>query len=551
MAVCKVCGGFINDNENCCSFCGTTIERKIIQPANKNQNVNNIDNSNIDFSFNIFNDADWEIKWKNSIEENSGIILTDTSNVRKKDKFFSNLKQYIEFRLHDGISYYLLDLYDQKVLNIETKEIENIIPILKKIYAIHSPNFLLIIGDDKVIPKMIWDNESGDDDEVVPSDFIYMILDFDSPWSGKEYDLEKLAPVGRIPTSSFFNFEESITYMQNTIKQSSVNIINGFAYSALEWEKTSINVFEDLSTNIYYSPDFVAIKRGDRFKELPSLTGYNLFGINLHGSSTTNYYYGQKNSLFPEAFYMGNLPNDFSPFVFMTEACYGAKSLFNYDNESSILLNALQRGCVGFVGSSMVAYGSVDGGLCCADIIANTFIAAIKNELNLGDSFKASLMILMEDDLDECGIKTFVEFALYGDPSIVFYKPNTAKKVAYTKKEIKYTKPRDNINRARKLIPFNEKVGYYGKGNHDFVTVGFEESDINEIKKVAYEIKGITNEFVKTNYNEYSNVEPVMYKVFGADEYRSVYKIKEKDFDKVISIHLDNNGKVKKIYESK
>ena len=561
MPNCKVCGAPCAANEKYCPFCGSELpQNKVVDnlPDNDNNlnNLNDLGNfenkdNNSGYAFNLFASQNWKNEWRKE-DIRKGIILTDTTKLSEPKFFLDYLARYIDFKKRSGIYYYLLDLKDEVVLNTHSNNLENNIKLLRTIYDICVPEFLMIVGDHSVIPPAIWENEAGDDDEVVPSDFAYISLSCDSPWNGKEYDLDSVTRVGRIPASFMTNFNEAIKYFNNVMNFKTVSHLNGFAYSAYQWLETSKIVFGELAGTLHLSPQYLCRPRPDYPDGLilPRLDGYNLLGINLHGSDRSHYWYGQYDDFYPEAFMASLLPDEkCGGYVVCVEACYGARPKVDEKNADSIVVNALQHNCMAFVGSTMIAYGQVNGGMSCADIIAYTFLYAIKEGFDSGTAFIASLVNLLENGDDETTIKTLAEFGLYGDPSVVFYS-DSIKKVAFNRVKVKSA----NINNTgvvTKLIPFNEKVGYYGKKGQSYVTVSFDEKSNHEIKQVAYMVNKSSNDYVTVNYTKFKDTEPVMYKVFGTDEYRSVYT---KDIDgvkEIVKLHLDKDGNVTKTYISK
>ena len=237
MPFCKNCGGDISINDKRCPYCGSPIIKETESFINTNRNEaifetynsnnkeelnelnNNVrispnkpainNNINLNNEENLFSFSNWKDVWKKRCVNGSGIILTNTLGFNKKE-FNNSLKQFIEFKKRNGTYYEIFDLADQIVFPIEQIKISSIIKALKEIYNVKTPNYLLIIGDDTVVPKMIFDNvtneNSRDDDKFVTSDFAYICLDTSSPWDGKEYNLECVPSVGRIPASRENNF---------------------------------------------------------------------------------------------------------------------------------------------------------------------------------------------------------------------------------------------------------------------------------------------------------------------------------------------------------
>ena len=559
MPICKVCGAQCGSNERYCSFCGA--ELPVVKPVNgalqssdfnkPSNNFNNPSSSN-DESL-IFSKNDWADIWKRKERCVKGIIFTDTSKLTSPYPFFEAIKKFIAFKAKSGVKYYLLDINSEVVVGSRVNSLENNVKLLKTIYSVSIPKYLMIIGDWSVIPPAMWENETDDDDPKVPSDFVYMTLDTSSPWDGKKYNISKSTRVGRIPASVEHSFEEAISYLNHEMDFKPADIIKGFAYSAYVWLQTSCNVFKNIATDLNISPKFVCRPQANypNGTILSKLKGYNVLGINLHGSLREHFWYGQYERLFPEAFMASLLPSEKDEgYLVCVEACYGARPTINDANKDSILVNAMKNNCMGFVGSSMIAYGCANGRMTCADIIANVFLSEVAAGRIIGDAFAKALTKLTKDRDDETVIKTLAEFALYGDPSLIFYNTSKIEKVSF---EIDEAKNADIYDTGikKKLIPFNEQVGFYGRRGESYVTVSFNEEANNNIKQVARVVNRVSKEYVSANYKEFSNTEPTMYKVYGYDEYRSVYSKEVEGIKETIRLHLDKNGNVIETYVSK
>ena len=554
MANCKICGAFVNANDTKCPFCGSAVMKE--EPSKPNvspQNINKVSYYNDSDIDSVFDKNNWEELY-NKLFDNKNekicIVITDTKYLENKKEFFKTFAEYIEFGKRRNYRYELLDLATQKVRNVTELNIDFMIDLLLDIYSVNLPHYMMIIGDDNVIPKMIWDNEVPDDDPTVPSDLPYISIEKENPWTGRTYLWDSYAPVGRIPASSQNNFNEAIIYMKNAMAFEPYSEYKGYALTAAVWAETSKNVFAGLADRVLRCPTYSIApnERGD-FGEvmLPSLDGYNLLGFNLHGSGEVNYWVGQEERRFPKAFSFNQLPNEDNGYVICVEACYGAKSKINLANKSSVLLNALQNKCIGFVGSTMIAYGQAGGGMSCADIIANVFLNNVADGYNLGDSFLKALEAVDNSSNNEASIKTLAEFALYGDPTLVFRDRiynNNQKTFVVDQKAIRKTA-------SMKLIPFNNSVGYYGRGNNAILNVSFSPQENQDIKLMANVIDKCSNEFINCNYKEFSDETPTMYRLYGTDEYRSVYKKSFGDVQEILYLHLDSKGNVKEVYNSK
>lgn len=494
----------------------------------------------------IFASFDWETNWSERRMRGGqvGIILTDTSNLGNASGFFSALSDYVAHKSALGIDYCLLDLKDQRVVSTVSMDMDGMVGLLDLIYDVAVPDYLLIVGDATVIPQADWYNECDDGDETVPSDLPYVTLDTTSPWEGMIYDFNNVTQVGRIPAKVSNGFAEAISYFNNTRLFSGYRAVNAFAYSAKVWENTSSAEFRHLSPHLITSPAYTCdrgLAATGMYTQLGELDGaYNLLCFNLHGSDATHTWYGQSGQSYPDAFVKELLPNN-NGYALCTEACYGARPLAS----ASIVVGALMNGCVSYVGSSRIAYGMSNGSMSCADIIANSFTSGIARGSTAGNAFLMALSaISSRGAMDEEEIKTLAEFALYGDPSVALINPTFRVEASRPSAKKKKTAQKDS-SRAIRLV--NCESGRSAKG----ASVSFTAEEKVRIESVLCRINENQNKFVLEGTSAAQTVKPKVYKVMGREEYRAVYASATGNIKSVVKMHLDSNGNVKKVYNSK
>ena len=556
---CPICGGTLNE-KGICQFCGYSEKSKVThvdsaehtEPITSEfENVQIADVCEVAFDCeSIFNSSDWETEWKNvKLSANSvGIILTDLSKLAD-EQYVSLIEDYIESSKERGVDYYLLNVSSQAVKEIDSENCEEIVQLLKEVYSVAVPHYLFIIGDETVIPSIVWENKSEDGDETVKSDLAYITLDCDSPWDGKVYDFKNVTTVGRLPANDT-TFNGVKKYMQTLTNHSAKNSISTFAYTAKVWQKTTDAEFAHLKPETISSPNysikqiFVESYNMDYFNK--KIDGFDLLCFNLHGSDLTNAWYGQEDNLYPDAYDASYLPHN-DGYVICAECCYGAKSKIGKKNQS-ILVSALHSGCMAFVGSSRIAYGCSDGTLNCADIIANSFTLNINNGQTFGLSFLNALDSLCYEDMDEEQIKTLAEFSLYGDPSGKLIDISDAEKEFHL---VKSPKNKTDAKRSIKLMSCNSDAEIEHISNNGVTLMGYKSKGTLEIKKMVKKVNDKCSSFVNKNYKLYEDVQPSIYKVVGKSGFRAVYKKEFRDIYSVLKVHLDDNGKVKHTYLSK
>ncbi|MEM5773854.1 MAG: C25 family cysteine peptidase, partial [Anaerolineaceae bacterium] len=307
---------------------------------------------------------------------------------------------------------------------------------------------LLIVGSDEIVPFHQLPNPTDDLDEVVKSDNPYAATDgnyFVQEW-----------PVGRLPDEagtdagfllsqiravitnhtvekknstswlqllfSIFNIFKSASAKKNGKKKSLTSI----GYSAAVWQASSKYAYRpvEYGNKLFTSPpEQTGSIKSARFST--SSIGY----FNLHGVEDGAEWYGQRETgdlksqidypiaLTPREIVKGAL----APEVVFSEACYGG-FVDGKTEDQSIALKYLGIGTPAFIGSTCVAYGSIDTPLIGADLLANYFWKNISGSNTLGEAFiQAKLEFTKEMDkrqgfLDGEDQKTLLSFVFYGDP---------------------------------------------------------------------------------------------------------------------------------------
>ena len=308
---------------------------------------------------------------------------------------------------------------------------------------------LLIIGGNDIVPFHQLPNPTDDADTYVPSDNPYATVDdnyFIPQW-----------PVGRIPDEAGSDpvyLIEQLRYLNNeyALKLKAKTIISGtvfeswifnlresifatlqsfrrseqLGYCAEVWRIPSADVFSviDREDRIKSSPPEDTSSVLARQKSNPSF-GY----FNLHGLKDAPEWFGQSDlarRLDSPEYPVAVVPSLFSaatpaPDIVLSEACYGANILEKTAGQS-VALNLLSAGSRSFVGSTCIAYGSVNKPLVGADLLAHSFWTQVQNSMPVGYALMrakltlASKMTQAQGYLDGEDQKTILSFVLYGDP---------------------------------------------------------------------------------------------------------------------------------------
>ncbi|MCE1253904.1 MAG: C25 family cysteine peptidase [Anaerolineae bacterium] len=311
---------------------------------------------------------------------------------------------------------------------------------------------LVIVGGPDVVPFHKLPNPTDDTDADVPSDNPYATLD--SNYFVPEW------PVGRLPgeagqdaalllaqihrLTNYHNQNRRLTTAPNLLeiffrlldlfrkkaskakKKTRKGSSGNFGITAAVWRKASSNVFSPIgsSSDLMISPP-------DQSGTYPAqrVLSANLAYCNLHGVTDAPDWYGQRDSQespagpdYPIAISPQDLPsNGQAPQVVFSEACYGAY-IFNKKEDESMALKFMGIGSQVMVGSTTVAYGSVDAPLIGADLLANLFWKNIKSGSTAGEALmRAKIELAREMNtrqgfLDGEDQKTLLSFVFFGDP---------------------------------------------------------------------------------------------------------------------------------------
>ena len=531
---CENCGQKLPSDARFCENCGCRISYE----KDDSDIVASCENN-----LSLFAERNWEGAWKALLSDGKyeacGIILTNTSDCPEnlKDEFRRTVSEYISCKSQAGVCYCVLDMATQSVKNSlfgnSLSDVGFLVKVLKEICKIAAPKYLLILGDRSCIGSAKWENllndPDGDSDAFVDSDLPYVALNAESPFEGgsRAFCLD----VGRIPSVAKNGFREACAYLKNAMNYEECTYSSSFALSAKEWETVSRVNFRNASPEFYTCPPFTLVEemRQYQFDVLPNDNRHNLLCFNLHGSPTHHYWLSGDGTL---AYSPKCLPNGNDiGYVLCTEACYGAKPIISEDGDQSILISALAGHCLGFVGSTQIAYGLPDvallhgGSPCCADILIGEFATRVANGDSLGDAYMRALSAMTENRSTLKGeeIKTIASFGLYGDPSLRLIRGGNRKSAASQTESKSFHIPMPDVRRA-----------VYTK-----------------LVAVSHQLSEIMNEAIAKFYNGMENVTPRYYAVSGYDGYKAACKKETSHTSDVLSIYFDKNGNIEEVYVSK
>lgn len=310
---------------------------------------------------------------------------------------------------------------------------------------------LLIVGGNDIVPFHMLPNPTDDSDASVPSDNPYATID-------ENYYIQQW-PVGRIPDESgndagylleqlrFLNNEYNVKVdRKKSISASLLTNLLGSVFTRWEQATQRFQKFDNIgvTAEVWKIPStevFSVIDRSDRMRLSPPVNNENLLTkqkanpkyayFNLHGIKDSAEWFGQRDLKrqsrdpeYPVAMVPANFTTKTSaPDIIMSEACYGA-NIIEKKADTSVALNFLASGSRAFVGSTCIAYGSVNKPLIAADFLAYHFWTFVKNGIPVGYALMqaklalAKHMTATQGYLDGEDQKTILSFVCFGDPLV-------------------------------------------------------------------------------------------------------------------------------------
>jgi hypothetical protein len=366
-------------------------------------------------------------------EKKHCIVLTNLQKFRDAlgDKYLDfeiALRTYCMGRIADGWRFHLLDLSSNRLGSLQgdsweecAEQLRNGVERLQR-EGRAKVDAVFIVGDEGIIPMALFDNPLYDEffgsnpDQDVDSDLPYSTLSDKDPFTDS-VALDIKVTVGRLPTGLLDGGQIAANYFQqaNDFKTFSSSSSRGFGVTAEVWQGASQEVASMVGDiNLFNSPDVTIAEFPTVFDEQS-----NYYYFNVHGSDMDKHWFGEGAMegcmpvVSPEHFKKPSLPN-----VLATEACYGARFI-GHSQDESCLRNALLGKTLAFSGSSRIAYGPAFAPVGLADIIALEFLSATKRGDCFGDAFcLARLAVLETDEPTPHDLLTYVEFNLFGDPTL-------------------------------------------------------------------------------------------------------------------------------------
>ncbi|MBE6589251.1 MAG: zinc ribbon domain-containing protein [Ruminococcaceae bacterium] len=561
---CENCGARLSSDALFCEACGVRVD-------NNEENREGVIESyaSREYVFSVFKGRGWQEKWKRFCADRSvghhGIILTNTSEcpMDKKDGFYEVLERYITYRAEQGTLYCVLNVATQAVkspiLGGKNNSVEFLVKLLREIYEVSPIEYLLILGDRNAIASARWESavhfskrENGDSDEFVDSDLPYSTLNATSAF--ENYALQAKIYVGRVPGIAQNGFFEVCAYMENTMRlERRVAKPQIFSMTSHEWSESTHHQIDRLQPDWHEIPTQTFVSKEEfvdkndgiteedfgryRMTVHPRPEGHELLCFHLHGGAHSNYWYSKlllDGSKWGKAFSPRCLPvKEDKAYVICTQACYGAKPFFVEGESQSVLITALQNRCLGFVGSTQVAWGPKPScyrngiKLYLADAVYETFPMYVSEGSSLGYAFTSAINVILDalsanqaPDI-AVSVKTVSEFALYGDPSIRIVEATQRDEA---QRERSNAKPGSGLRIAMPDVRRAVRV---------------------RLARVSERLEKIMDDYMASTNKHFADVKPQYYEADGFDGYKAVYA-KDNAYGCVdaMAVYFDKDGNV-------
>jgi hypothetical protein len=295
---------------------------------------------------------------------------------------------------------------------------------IDRIFKKLKPDYLMILGSHDVVPHQDLRNPAyvagDDDDEIAFGDLPYAC---DAGY-GRD-PAQFVGPtrvVGRLPDLTGADEPSHLLALLKTATNwkglKTEDYASYFGLSTHSWRISTKKSLDDIFGNsgtLKLSPP-----RGPKFTK--AQLGTRSHFINCHGGRAAPEFYGEKGTTQPicmttkaiaKAIRLGT--------VAAVECCYGAEL---YDSitlglDMPICQSYLRQGCIGFLGSTTIAYGPADENGA-ADWICQFFLLNVLDGASLGRAALMARQQFVENtaQMDAMDLKTLAQFCLYGDPSL-------------------------------------------------------------------------------------------------------------------------------------
>ena len=412
-----------------------------------------------------------------------GVLLTNVCLLAKKlhvsqSDLLELLNAFIARKRESGVDYVLVDAHHYtcykkyalgipKVISLKGNESPlEYVRILTDLYEGASnngggaPDYLFIIGSHDVIPMLTVPHYKASvsfSDKDIDTDIIYSYL-YSEDLIAKLISEELFAEpqrfkVGRLPVGEDTTFEALTGYLERDIVHSQgITMESAYAQCDPHWKMVSESVATDgylkewmrnldgkIPSQFYHGRLMLTPYIDSQNIEQVFPKDATFYYYNLHGSDgleETGYlgeYPPHKrqyvSGVYPYHMTLCNRPN-----IVATESCYGARHI-GLDASHSMLLSAIYSNTMLFLGSSRIAWGSIDSNqvmqsvsISYADTIVNAFMKLMLQGYDAGVALPlARKHAFQSNSATPERAATIIEFNLFGDPTLFLHIPGAAK----------------------------------------------------------------------------------------------------------------------------
>lgn len=531
-----------------------------------------------------------------------GLILTNSKYLAEKlnkdtRSILESISWFIEEKKRYGVIYKLVDVdnYSYRSSNLfgiaKTKkltprdDVQRYIEIIREAQEDEIRNreslsrFIFIIGGNDIIPVPYIKNYVSDSDEFIDTDLPYAYTnikgDIMPMFESQEiFRHDAQSYVGRLPIGEDTTYDDLCNYLVKAADNSyGIPLTLAYGQTDPNWKNVSATVSIGLFEQGLLTSAYDEMPRDCHFRRLitsPRITfpttsqiftpQASLYYFNLHGCDELEYrgYYGKTTNqtqclpvLMPE-----NLQECASANIIISEACYGARFI-GKDRYHSMLLAALYTNTLSFIGSSATAWGNIDKqGVTeytphrpnYADIIAHASMEMLQQGYPAGIAFyiaRNEMLRRCEGYLDPYTALTFVEFNLYGDPTILFATPHS------------HEKNKKAIDHKKYFAPATR--GEYTVENLTDKTASGNESILqqvrNEVDNSIAQIQNKINTHLYTHYGIEPRKATSIYRINFADGGKKLrFNYETPSFSKrsgTIAVTTDDCGQITEIISTK
>jgi len=381
-------------------------------------------------------------------------------------------------------------------------------------------------------------------------------------------------PVSRVPFNQLSAIEKLLIKNDNV---SETTWDNGGAFSASAWSDVTQIIISDItdkSVEVYQSPSTTSSVFDNidfRFMER--------IHINLHGSRDEPYWYGEceYNKSYPIA--LTTKSSNYSlGSVLMAECCYGAQTRYeriNGDILPSMACHALSNNVRWFIGSTIIAWGAINGGEpSCADELTRISWKFL-DETNCGvTSLHYAKQSIAQSIVDSGAspslINTMLSFVCYGYPQttttlkssnsakLIKQKTNVKSRQTHVVRESSLDDIRGRIKNKNRFSPNTNSIESIRKSLHKrlancrAINIEQDISSIDELSRKA-RLSNLAAQSLKKLING-QNILSRLFEIKTKKETKQFLSTKIKCDDKhtqLILAEIKANGQLENIVSSK